>query len=225
MPTSAPAEFDYRRGTIVSIEVWNFVTYEHAAVYPNSRLNLVIGPNGSGKSSIVCAMCLGLGGSPKLLERGDAAKDYIRHGATEALIQIKLATGKAKEVQLVERKIIKIVDEEDLSEKGTDKWAIDGQLSSQKKAKELVRGYNIQLDNYTQFLPQDVVKMFPALTPVQLLERTQGALGDQVEAGSDKVGCQALPLCCAPTRVVSKPVPFLAVCLSFTRRCSSCTAS
>ena len=67
MPQSAPAAFEYRRGTIVQIEVWNFVTYEHACVYPNSRLNLVIGPNGSGKSSIVCAMCLGLGGSPRVL--------------------------------------------------------------------------------------------------------------------------------------------------------------
>ena len=66
MPTSAPAEFDYRKGTIAVIEVWNFVTYSHMAIFPNSRLNLVIGPNGSGKSSIVCAMCLGLGGHLEL---------------------------------------------------------------------------------------------------------------------------------------------------------------
>jgi chromosome segregation ATPase len=174
MPTSAPAEFDYRKGTIAVIEVWNFVTYSHMAIFPNSRLNLVIGPNGSGKSSIVCAMCLGLGGHPKLLERGDAAKDYIRHGETEALIQIQLATGNGKEVKLVERKI----ETDDARESQTDTYAIDGKKAKLKDVKALVGEYNIQLGNYTQFLPQDVVKMFPALTPVQLLQRTQEALGD-----------------------------------------------
>ena len=38
--------------------------------------------------------------------------------------------------------------------------------------------YNIQLANYTQFLPQDIVKLFPALTPQQLLMRTEDALDD-----------------------------------------------
>ena len=46
----------------------------------------------------------------QLLQRGEEAKDYIRHGEKEALIQIKLATGNAKEVVLIERKII--TDEE-----------------------------------------------------------------------------------------------------------------
>ena len=34
---------------------------------PGPALNLVIGPNGAGKSSLVCAICIGLGGAPSLL--------------------------------------------------------------------------------------------------------------------------------------------------------------
>ena len=44
------------------------------------RVNIIIGPNGSGKSSIVCALCLALGGDPKLLGRADKVGSYVRHG-------------------------------------------------------------------------------------------------------------------------------------------------
>jgi DNA repair exonuclease SbcCD ATPase subunit len=33
------------------------------------NVNLVMGPNGTGKSTIVCAICLGLAGKPKILGR------------------------------------------------------------------------------------------------------------------------------------------------------------
>lgn len=32
-----------------------------------------------------------------------------------------------------------------------------------KEIQAVVAAYNIQLSNYTQFLPQDIVKLFPAL--------------------------------------------------------------
>ena len=45
----------------------SFLTYDKVEIFPGPRVNLVIGPNGTGKSSIVCALCLGLGGKPQLL--------------------------------------------------------------------------------------------------------------------------------------------------------------
>ena len=33
------------------------------------HVNLIMGPNGTGKSTIVCAICLGLAGKPKILGR------------------------------------------------------------------------------------------------------------------------------------------------------------
>lgn len=53
-------------GSIIEIELHNFMTFNHLKCKPGSRLNLVIGPNGSGKSSIVCAIALGLGGEPQV---------------------------------------------------------------------------------------------------------------------------------------------------------------
>ena len=169
------ASMTYAKGSIVCIEVRNFVTYTHSAIYPSSRLNLIVGPNGSGKSTVVCAMCLGLGGSPKLLERGEKAKDYVRHGETKATIEISLAKGTGKDVVVLRRTI-----ETDLGRESEEsKWWIDGRSCKKKEIDAVVSAYNIQLKNYTQFLPQDVVKMFPALTQVQLLHRTEEALEDQ----------------------------------------------
>lgn len=50
----------------MSLEMENFLSYPKAKVEFGPRLNVVIGPNGSGKSTLVCAIALGLGGSPKV---------------------------------------------------------------------------------------------------------------------------------------------------------------
>ena len=55
----------------MQVQMHDFMSYTHAVLRPGPRLNFVIGPNGSGKSTIVCALCLVLGGDPKLLGRAD----------------------------------------------------------------------------------------------------------------------------------------------------------
>jgi len=60
-------------------------------IHPGPRLNVVIGPNGSGKSSILCALCLGLGGSPTLLGRADDVREFIAHDQDEGYIEITLS--------------------------------------------------------------------------------------------------------------------------------------
>jgi chromosome segregation ATPase len=44
-------------------------TYDHLELEPGKRMNMIIGPNGSGKSSVLCGICLGLGGKPKSIGR------------------------------------------------------------------------------------------------------------------------------------------------------------
>lgn len=61
-----PPVSHFSKGAIVSLEMENFLSYPKAVVHFGPRLNVVIGPNGSGKSTIVCAIALGLGGSPKV---------------------------------------------------------------------------------------------------------------------------------------------------------------
>lgn len=178
MPLEPIVPFSYRKGSIVTIECWNFVTYTHAAIHPNSRLNLIVGPNGSGKSSIVCAMCLGMGGKPSLLGRGNYAKDYVKHGENLATIEISMATGTGKEVLVLKREIITNYERTDDKTEWYFGSGRDAKKCKLKEIQAVVAAYNIQLSNYTQFLPQDIVKLFPALTSQQLLMRTEDALDD-----------------------------------------------
>lgn len=54
----------YVPGSIVRIQLRNFVTYDWVEFRPGPYLNMILGPNGTGKSSIACAICLGLNFPP-----------------------------------------------------------------------------------------------------------------------------------------------------------------
>ena len=53
-------------GAITRIACKNFMTYDFVECTPGPHLNMVIGPNGTGKSTIVSAIALGLGYTPKV---------------------------------------------------------------------------------------------------------------------------------------------------------------
>jgi hypothetical protein len=59
----------YIPGSIVRIQLHNFVTYDFVEFFPGPYLNMIIGPNGTGKSSIACAIALGLNFSPNVRGR------------------------------------------------------------------------------------------------------------------------------------------------------------
>ena len=63
---SRGARRKYQPGSIVRVELANFVTYTAVEFFPGPSLNMVIGPNGTGKSTLVCAICLGLGWGPQV---------------------------------------------------------------------------------------------------------------------------------------------------------------
>lgn len=156
-------------GNIIEMELRNFMTYDYLHCKPGSRLNLVIGPNGSGKSSIVCAIALGLGGEPQLLGRATSIGAYVKRGEESGYIKISLR-GSTKDKCLV---IIRKIDTHNKSE-----WTFNGKTVPKKEVIEIIQQFNIQVNNLTQFLPQDRVCEFAKLTPVQLLEETEKAVGD-----------------------------------------------
>ncbi|KAL0006943.1 hypothetical protein SO802_008445 [Lithocarpus litseifolius] len=53
-----------------------------------------------------------------------------------------------------------------------------GKAVPKKDILQVIQRFNIQVNNLTQFLPQDRVCEFAKLTPVQLLEETEKAVGD-----------------------------------------------
>ncbi|OAA67640.1 structural maintenance of chromosome complex subunit SmcA [Cordyceps fumosorosea ARSEF 2679] len=156
---------EFQPGSIVRVSVQNFVTYERADFFPGPYLNMIIGPNGTGKSSLVCAICLGLGYSPKHLGRAGSIKEFVKHGKDKATIEIELQ----KKPNVRHNYVIKVQIRRD---QNTQKWWLNGKETTHKKIQELMASLKIQVDNLCQFLPQDRVVEFAASTPVQLLHET-----------------------------------------------------
>ncbi|KAJ6113319.1 hypothetical protein N7523_006636 [Penicillium sp. IBT 18751x] len=158
----------YKAGAIVRIKMSNFVTYTSAEFFPGPKLNMVIGPNGTGKSTLVCAICLGLGWGPVHLGRAKDLGEFVKHGASEAMIEIELAGPPLFSQNRIIRRIIK-------RDGNKSSFFLDGESTNQKSVRKLAGEFAIQVDNLCQFLPQDKVAEFAALTPVELLHSTQRA--------------------------------------------------
>lgn len=154
----------FKPGSIVRVAVNDFCAYTRAEFFPGPYLNMVIGPNGTGKSTLVNAICLGLGFSPKVLNRADAVSEFVKHGRPSALVEIELKRKPKDEKNYVIRLKIR-------RDSNTQKFWIDNREAPHKKVLSLVREYfNIQVDNLCQFLPQDQVAAFAAMGEVQLLD-------------------------------------------------------
>ena len=91
---------------------------------------MVVGPNGTGKSSILCAICLGLGGEPRLLGRADQVETFIQNGETDAEIELEVVNEIGKNI-VVTRTIRNDVEK---SKKSMFTW--NGETISGKKVRE-----------------------------------------------------------------------------------------
>ncbi|KAI9318383.1 hypothetical protein BX666DRAFT_1876613 [Dichotomocladium elegans] len=137
---------------------------------PGPQLNMVIGPNGTGKSTIVCAIALGLGGSPGLLGRAKNIAEFVKTGEDEAMIQIELKRTGGRRNIVIQRTIQKANNQ--------SQWRLDGKMTPFNRILSAISDLNIQVDNLCQFLPQDKVAEFAQLTPSALLTKTQEAAGE-----------------------------------------------
>nr|POF05965.1 structural maintenance of chromosomes protein 5 [Quercus suber] len=164
-----PAQRVHQPGAIVRVKLTDFVTYTEAEFHPGPNLNMIIGPNGTGKSTLVCAICLGLGWKTSHLGRAKDIGEFVKHGKQVATIELELAGDPARNQKnpIITTKIIR--------DGNKTEFMIDGEKSSNKKVLSLARSFSIQVDNLCQFLPQDRVVEFAALSPVELLAQTQRA--------------------------------------------------
>jgi chromosome segregation ATPase len=138
---------------------------------------MVVGANGTGKSTILNAICLGLGGEPKLLGRADDARGFIMHGKDKAMMEIELAPFDGKETHVLRREIDRNKGAEKGRGRGASTFYINNERSNIKQVKELVtETYNISIDNLCTFLPQDKVGSFSGFDSMQLLVETEKTL-------------------------------------------------
>ncbi|KAK0188724.1 P-loop containing nucleoside triphosphate hydrolase protein [Armillaria mellea] len=165
-------------GSIVRMQLQNFVTYDWVEFRPGPYLNMIIGPNGTGKSSIACAICLGL---------GCEINSFVKQGKTSGHIEIELKGPKGKP-NLVIRRNLK-------STSKTSTFTLNGVAAIGREISSQMAALNVQIGNLCTFLPQDKVSEFAAMSPQDLLKETQRAAGDQnltawhktlIEAGADQ---------------------------------------
>lgn len=128
---------------------------------------MLIGPNGTGKSTIVAAIILGLGGSPKTVGRGKNISEYVKHNEEKATIKLLMQGKNGQKNFTVTRHFDKL---------NASSWELNGEAKSQKDVLTFISKYQIQVDNLCQFLPQDRVADFAKLNKQQLLKETQLAL-------------------------------------------------
>lgn len=180
-PSQEERDGHYKPGSIKRVKLKNFLTYDAVEFFPGPRLNVVVGPNGTGKSTILCAICLGLGGQPPLLGRADDARLFIKHEKEEAMIEIELAPHSNNGRREATHTIRRVIDRDRGSENGKGAGAstfyINGHKSNLKSVKELVsERYQIHIDNLCTFLPQDKVGSFSGFDKQALLVETEKAL-------------------------------------------------
>lgn len=137
-------------------------------------MNLVIGPNGTGKSTIVNAVCIAFGGNPRLLGRNPDLGSFVKHGAQSAEVEALIYDPSARNgVRTVKR----IFDSD-----GKGYFEIDSKRAKQSEVvRRINQRYDIQLDNLSQFMPQERIAEFVNIKPDELLTITVRSLG-----GSEK---------------------------------------
>ncbi|GMI58927.1 hypothetical protein ScalyP_jg1988 [Parmales sp. scaly parma] len=170
------SQSEHKPGSILRVRCQNFLTYADVEFFPGARLNVVIGPNGSGKSTILCAICLGLGGSPVLLGRADDVRTFIMHEKDRGFIEIELQSRTSSKL-IIRRSIDRSLGKETSVSTTSSTWTLNGVKSSQKAVKAIVvEDYKIMVDNLCVFLPQDHVGSFSGFNCQKLLTETEKAL-------------------------------------------------
>ena len=110
---------------------------------------------------------------PQHLGRAKEVSEYVKHGCQEAMIEIELAKdGKRFKNNIIIRCTIK-------RDGNKTTFSVNGKPQGKKAVIELCKSLSIQIDNLCQFLPQDKVVEFAAMTPVELLRSTQRAVASQ----------------------------------------------
>lgn len=168
----------FKVGNIKKVTVHNFMTYADCTFDLGSRLNLILGPNGSGKSSFVCALCIGLAASPKVLGRADSVKEFVKRGEERAWVEIEVHQAPDEGVRAFGGTVRDTVRIRRVLSRDTNSstWFLNGRDSGLREIQKLTKKLNIQINNLCQFLPQDRVVEFAKMSPEELLVETERAI-------------------------------------------------
>lgn len=157
-------EQNIRSGKILKIQLKNFMCHRNMVVEFNKRANLLVGNNGSGKSAVLAALTIGLGCSASATNRSSSLKQLIKHGESQATIEIHLENDS---VEAYERDVYgdKIIVTRTISASGSSAYKLkseSGQVvtTSRAELQKMILFLNIQVDNPVCVLNQDLARSF-----------------------------------------------------------------
>ncbi|XP_071746620.1 LOW QUALITY PROTEIN: structural maintenance of chromosomes protein 5 [Lepeophtheirus salmonis] len=159
----------WSHGSIVKVYMKDFMQYGEATFEPGPCLNVILGPNGSGKSTIVNAICLGVGGKAKFLDRAKDPREFIREGAESSELKIELFNDSGSNWTITRKWSTR---------DSRTHWLLNGASVLQKNIEALTKELRIQVENLCQFLPQDRVQGFSKMDAKTLLDSTIEAVGE-----------------------------------------------
>lgn len=151
------ALYRYIPGSIVRIQLKNFVTYDYVQFSPGPYLNMILGPNGTGKSSIACAIVLGLNSPPavscfiytpitgsnmamsQILGRASDLNSFVKIGTESGHIEIELKASKGEPNIVVRRNLTAI------SRSST--FTLNGRPATGKEVSTKLAELNVQVEN------------------------------------------------------------------------------
>lgn len=153
----------------------NFLTYTDTVINPGPRMNVIIGPNGTGKSTIVNAVGVVFAGNLKLLGRSTDLAAYVKHGKNSASVEA-LVYDPSRQSGV--RSVRRMFDSD-----GKGVFELDGhRVRVGDLKREINQRFDIQLDNLSQFMPQEKIADFVNMEPAEMLITTVRSLG-----GTEKV--------------------------------------
>ncbi|KAL9641478.1 hypothetical protein ABK040_013403 [Willaertia magna] len=153
-------------GIIEEIHLKNFMCHSSFTMKFHDRTTIISGQNGSGKSAVLTAIQVCLGARAKSTNRGKSGKDLVLTGKDHAEIKIKLRNqGNDAYKRTMYGKSIIVIKRIDKSGVGTYRIQNCNGKTISTSSKELhfiLEKFNIQIDNPTTVMSQDVAREFLA---------------------------------------------------------------
>ncbi|KAJ1627917.1 P-loop containing nucleoside triphosphate hydrolase protein [Pavlovales sp. CCMP2436] len=162
-PSPAPHPAQASSGTIMKIELLNFMNHAHLTVDLKPGVNFVFGKNGSGKSALLAGCMVALGSTAGAVKAGTKLSNYIQSGKNVATVTIWLYNGGADRYMpdefgqqiLIERVI-------DLKTNPHSAKAVDGSVIKSKTTEisEICAFFSINVANPCTILTQEKARLY-----------------------------------------------------------------
>ncbi len=143
----------------------NFLSFYSGVVQFDKGLTVLAGPNGSGKTSIFHALKFALGSNQRE-NRYSKWSDFIRHGSSEAQVEVKV------KVNGQSRKFLRKI-----GRNGIPRAYVDGRRVKAAELRHIVDSFGLDTDNPLVFIPQERINAIRDMDPYEVRKLVEEGTG------------------------------------------------